>query len=199
MANATIEDALLDITQQLTRLRVPCALVGGLAVSIRAEVRFTRDVDVAVVVSDDAHTEWLVRELRMVRYSPVTLVEHDERHRIATVRLRSPSGFVVDLLGATCGIEAEIVARATLISIGTIGDVRVARAEELLAMKVLSMSERRLQDTIDARNLLEELDAVALEAVTENLKMVTARGYGRGQDLLAKLDALVAANRDSDQ
>jgi hypothetical protein len=35
MANATIEDALLDITQQLTRLRVPYALVGGLAVSIR--------------------------------------------------------------------------------------------------------------------------------------------------------------------
>jgi hypothetical protein len=48
MANPTIEAALLDIVGQLLRLQVPFALVGGLAVSIRAEVRFTRDVDIAV-------------------------------------------------------------------------------------------------------------------------------------------------------
>jgi hypothetical protein len=36
------------------------ALVGGLAVSVRAEVRFTRDVDLAVAVSSDAEAESLV-------------------------------------------------------------------------------------------------------------------------------------------
>lgn len=186
---------LLDIVGQLSRLRVPFALVGGLAVSIRAEVRFTRDVDIAVSVTDDAHTEWLVRELRLVGYSPVALVEQDDQHRIATVRLRSPSGFVVDLLGATCGIEAEIVARATAVVVDIIGEVPVARSEELLAMKVLSLSDRRLQDQIDARNLATSMAATAVEQVAANLRLITERGYHRGQDLEAKLAATLEAAR----
>jgi len=82
----TPEEALVDVTARLTRLGVPHALVGGLAISIRAEVRFTRDVDLAIAVE--------------------------------------PPG------------------------------VAVAMAEHLLAMKVLSMRDARLQDCIDARGLL---------------------------------------------
>lgn len=56
----TIETALADITRKLVAMGRPFALVGGLAVSFRAEVRFTRDVDLAVVVKDDADFESLV-------------------------------------------------------------------------------------------------------------------------------------------
>lgn len=189
-----IEDAISDIAVQLSRLGVPFALVGGIAVSIRAEVRFTRDVDVAVSVPDDARTEWLVRELRAAGYAPVTLVEQEDMQRIATVRLRSPSGFVVDLLSATCGIEHEVVARASSVRFEGVGEYPVARAEELLAMKLLSMSEQRLQDRIDALNLISVLDAPALEVVADTLRTVTTRGYHRGQNLAAKLEATLAAH-----
>ncbi len=47
------ETTLSDIAALLRRQRVPFALVGGLAVSIRGEVRFTRDVDIAVSVDGD--------------------------------------------------------------------------------------------------------------------------------------------------
>ncbi len=195
MANGSIEAALLDIVEQLSRLQVPFALVGGLAVSIRAEVRFTRDVDVVVGVNDDARTEWLVRELRLVGYAPVTLVEQDDQRRIATVRLRSPSDVVVDLIGATCGIESEIVARASPVSLDGVGLVPVARSEELLAMKVLSVTERRPQDQIDARSLLLSLGPGSIDEVTENLRHMTERGYSRGQDLASKLAIVAAAVR----
>ena len=49
----TPEEALVDVTSRLKRLGVAHALVGGLAVSIRAEVRFTRDVDLALSVDSD--------------------------------------------------------------------------------------------------------------------------------------------------
>lgn len=62
------------------------ALVGGLAVSIRAEVRFTRDVDLAVVVDDDADAEALVRELSTAGYRPLAMVEHEIMKRLSTVR-----------------------------------------------------------------------------------------------------------------
>ena len=145
MNGPTPEGALAEIVKTLSQVAVPFTLVSGLAVSIRAEVRFTRDVDLAIGVDGDAAVERLVRELRGFGYRVLALVEHEERNRLATVRLLSDFGVVVDLIVASCGIENEIVAAATAESVWTTGTVPVARAEDLLAMKVLSMTDRRLQ------------------------------------------------------
>jgi len=53
MAEPAPELALAAICGELVRLGRRFALVGGLAVSVRAEVRFTRDVDIVVLVADD--------------------------------------------------------------------------------------------------------------------------------------------------
>jgi predicted nucleotidyltransferase len=187
------EAALAHIALSLRRLGKRFALVGGLAVSVRAEVRFTRDVDLAIGVADDAEMEAVVHDLRGVGYAPVAVVEQTERGRLATVRLESPGGMIVDLLAASSGIEHEIVERATSIAFEDTGDVPVARAEELLAMKVLSMTDERLQDHIDAVNLVLEGDGLDLDAVRANLALIEARGFHRGQDLARKLDAVLDA------
>jgi hypothetical protein len=57
-----LEAALRTVIRDLGDLAKPCALVGGLAVSVRAEVRFTRDVDIAVRVASDAEAEALVHD-----------------------------------------------------------------------------------------------------------------------------------------
>lgn len=183
------EAALHDIAQRLAARGVRFALVGGLAVSVRAEVRFTQDVDIAVAVASDAEVEALVRDLGRDGFALVAVVEQDERKRLAIARLASPSGVVVDLLAASSGIEGEIVAAATTTPI--FSDVPVARAEHLLATKVLSMRDERLQDRIDAVNLLAiaELD---LAEVSRCLDIIRDRGYARGQDLRAKLETLLA-------
>jgi hypothetical protein len=183
--------ALTAIAAELTALGRRFAVVGGFGVSVRGEVRFTRDVDVAVVTADDPDVEALVRELRGRRYDVVALVEHEERGRIATVRLRSPSGITVDLLTASSGIEPEIVARSSPVAIEGIGVVPVARAEELLAMKVLSMDERRLQDRIDAEKLLDVNATLDLARVRANLALIEQRGFGRHQDLGRKLQDIL--------
>src|SRR5580700_2478446 len=100
----------------------------GVALRVIAS-EFTRDVDVAVRIRDDQEVERLVAELRTSGYEIIALVEHDDAKRLATVRLRDPSGVTVDLLTASSGIEAEIVARATPITIEGIGPVPVAQAE----------------------------------------------------------------------
>src|SRR5215472_6784291 len=58
-----LSDALRQVASDLDRRKLRWALVGGFAVSARAEPRFTRDIDVAVAVSDDADSEDLVRLL----------------------------------------------------------------------------------------------------------------------------------------
>ena len=168
------------------------ALVGGLAVSIRSEVRFTRDVDFAISVASDEEAEQVVFALSRRQYRPVTMVEHQSAGRLATARLRSPEGITVDLLFASTGIEPEIVKRATIVDVPGLGDTNVARAEELLAMKILSMSAERLQDRMDAQNLLLFNQDIHQESVRENLRLITAREYHRGKNLLKLLEALVA-------
>lgn len=97
------------------------ALVGGLAVSVRGEVRFTRDVDLAVVVKDDPDAEALLRQLRSFRMVAVRVVEQRATGRLATARMRDADGLAVDLLFATSGIEEEIVLAATPFQMGAAG------------------------------------------------------------------------------
>jgi hypothetical protein len=187
------ERALARIVSSLRARRRAFALVGGLAVSLRAEVRFTRDVDLAVAVADDADAESLVRELGDDGFRPIASVEHDTAQRLSTVRLSSPDGVVIDLLFASSGIETEIVARALEVVVPQIGGLPVARAEELLAMKVLSMRDARLQDRLDALHLLRLADP-DLDVVRANLTLIEARRFHRDQDLHRKLAELLAAH-----
>ena len=138
-----------------------------------------------------------VRDLGSAGYAVLAVVEQTERKRLATVRLRSPSGVVVDLLAASSGIEQEVTGRAQPVAIEGAGTVPVARAEELLALKVLSMSEARPQDRIDASSLLAANDLLDLGDVRDLLARITERGFHRQQDLAAKLDALLANQKGS--
>ena len=187
----TPELTLQQIAHALTRRSRRFALVGGLAVSLRAEVRFTRDVDIAVPVRDDRDTERLVVDSQSDGFLQLAVVEDERRGRIAISRLRSRSGVVVDLLMASSGIEAEIAETASAVTLGA-ESVPVAQAGDLLAMKILSMCEARLQDRIDAQNLIA-MATLDLDQVRDRLRLITLRGYHRDQDLLAKLDTLIAS------
>jgi hypothetical protein len=57
-------------------------------------------------------------------------------------------------------------------------------------MKVLSMSDTRLQDRIDAQRLLQFTPELDVSIVRAHLARITERGYAREQDLEAKLVAV---------
>jgi hypothetical protein len=148
-------------------------------------------VDLAVAVVDDADAEQLILLLRNRSYQVRATVEQDAVGRLSTVRLLSPDGVKVDLLFASSGIEPEIVARAEWIEQGP-GRLPVARAEELVATKVLSADERRLQDHLDFRSLLS-VASVDLGIVRANLQLIEQRGFARQQDLIAKFQSMLAS------
>lgn len=175
----------------MSALAKPFALVGGLAVSLRGYVRFTRDIDFAVVVNDDEEVEAIERDMRSKGYELIALVEQDETKRVATVRLASPLGVTIDLLTASSGIEPEVVARSERVDWDKDLALSVARSEELVALKVLAMTDRRPRDRGDAVALLEL--GVSMHEVEANLRLIESRGYQRKQDLLRKLSDLKAA------
>ncbi|HND34153.1 MAG TPA: nucleotidyl transferase AbiEii/AbiGii toxin family protein [Myxococcota bacterium] len=183
-----LAEVLAKVTADLSELGVPAALVGGLAVSHRVEPRFTRDADLAVAVPSDSQAEELIFQLQQRGYRIAMVLEQTELGRMSTVRLIPPAGtvegIVVDLLFASCGIEAEVVQDAEVGEVFPGLFLPVARVGHLLAMKLLSHDPRRRpQDSQDIVGLLTRINAEENRRCEEAIRMIHSRGFHRNRDL----------------
>lgn len=188
-----IEAALVGVQHDLDDIGTPWALVGGFAVSARVEPRFTRDVDVAVAVTSDADAELLVHGLASRGYLVTTTIDHEPSGRLATVRLEAPGAapVVVDLLFASSGIEPEVVDRAERIELLPGLVLPVAGISALIVMKVLARDDAtRPQDAADLVQLTHAASVADWAEARELAGLVERRGFNRGRDLMADVNAL---------
>lgn len=176
------------------------ALVGALAVSARAEPRFTRDIDLVIAVASDDDAERLVRDLQARGYRVQAIVEQEATLRLATARLmpadEDETGVVLDTLFASSGIESEIVAGSETLEI--LPDLRtpVATTGHLIALKILARDDRlRPQDRVDLVALVAAATPADIEQARSAIALVTRRGFHRGKDLVADLEQFLAAHR----
>lgn len=171
------------------------ALVGGLAVSVRTEPRFTRDIDIAVAVEDDAQAEALVLTLQQRGLDLIASLEQEVTARLATARLalsKVQYGAVLDLLFASSGIEREVVQEAEVLEIIPGTRAPVARTGHLIALKVLSRDDsNRPQDLADLRALVSAATSKDIERARAGLRLITERGYERGRELERDLELLL--------
>ena len=199
---SALGDALSAVANILGSADRHWALVGALAVSARTEPRFTRDVDVAVAIADDAEAEAVVRQFSAQGYSVFSIVEQAAMKRLATARLsrQPPAGeasVIVDLLFASSGIEPEVAQQAESIAILAGIEVPVARTGHLLALKVLSRSPERPQDSADITALMQVLDPVERDRAVDAARLIAARGFARGKSLETEVAALVGTSAKS--
>lgn len=189
-----LEQSLRDIVAALNRCRASFALVGGLAVAVRAEPRLTRDADLAVAVASDAEAEALVHNLRSDDYHVFAAIEHDRVSRLATVRLSRPGyeqSAVTDLLFASSGIEREIVASAESIEVLSGLTLPVAQVGHLIVMKLLARDDRqRPADADDLQGLRAVAQDHDWEIAYAGARLVIDRGYDRDRDLIAAIGQL---------
>lgn len=187
------ESAARTTTDRLDELGVDHALVGGFAVSIRCEPRFTRDIDFVVAVTGDGGAEAVVRALVHDGYEVLATVEQEGAGRLATVRLAlGPGVDVIDLLFASSGIEPEIAVAAQRIEVLPALVLPVATVGHLIALKLLATDDRtRPQDGVDLRALVEVAEVADLELARHAVGLIEDRGYQRGRDLVAALEDLV--------
>ncbi len=192
-----IYQTLQAATALLKQVGASFALIGGLAVSVRSEPRFTRDVDLAVSVSDDSMAEALLGTFGANRYQVLAVVEQEAAGRLASARLVPPeasgAGVVVDLLFASSGIEPEIVRQAQSIELMTGLTVPVARRGHLVALKILARDDNdRPQDWADLQALIKYASPEDLQLARDGLELITSRGFHRGRHLIEDFEALIA-------
>ena len=189
-----VEAAARHIAQHLGALDKSGAVIGGIAVSARCAPRFTRDLDLAIAVADDAEAEALIFALQNGGYRIHATLENTAHRRLATVRLESlgeeAHGVVVDLLFASSGIEAEIVAEAEPLEIFSGITLPVARVGHLLALKILARDDRRRpQDLVDIRSLVAVATEEEIARARNAVRLIQQRGFSRGRDLRRRLAA----------
>lgn len=161
--------------------------------STRTTPRFTRGLDVAVAVPDDAAAESLVSALVKRGYAVVLVTEHETTGRMATVRVVPPGetqlGVVVDLLFASSGIGDELVSAAEPMHVSESLVVPVARSGHLLALKVLSRDDHgRPQDSADIRSLVDGMDPADASLALEAARLIEARGFNRSRNVLGDVE-----------
>jgi hypothetical protein len=190
-----LQQALIRLSGDLQALGLRWALIGGMAVSFRAEPRTTQDLDMVVAVAGDREAERIALNLKLRGYRP-----HDRQPflenpdgRLSTVRLLAPTPagletIGVDLLFASSGVEEEVVAAAEMHTVLPGLYVPVATTGHLIALKVLAGRDK---DRTDLRSLLKEATLEDLQLARETLDRIERRGFDRGKDLQAELARLL--------
>ena len=179
----TLISAASQVLSALRQENVKGCIVGGLAVSARCDPRFTRDVDIAVVVDTDEHAEALMHALASHGLQMAGLVEQEAVGRLAMVRLSTEDGLSVDLLIASSGIETEVVTNAEILEVVQGVLLPVARTGHLIALKLLSVAPGRETDAADLRNLAAVATQDEWNLASEAVAHIQDRGYARGRQL----------------
>lgn len=186
----SLERSLRRCIHDLEEIGVPFALVGGLAVSARAEPRLTRDADLAIAAHDDLEAEAVIARLRSRGYEVRALVEQEAVGRLATARLvHADSGaLVTDLLFASSGIESEVVSGAEVLRVLPDLVLPVASVGHLIAMKLLARDDRnRPADADDLASLMSVANVDDWATAERAIGQIIERGYARGRDLRRSL------------
>ena len=183
----TLTSTASQVLSALRQENVKGCIVGGLAVSARCEPRFTRDVDIAVVVDTDEHAEALIHALASHGLRMAGLVEQEAVGRLAMARLSTQDGLSVDLLIASSGIETEVVMNAEILEVVQGVLLPVARTGHLIALKLLSVAPGRETDAADLRNLAAVATQDEWNLASEAVAQIQERGFARGRQLDAEL------------
>lgn len=165
-----IQEVFKQAAADLDAIGAQWAITGGLAVATRAMPRFTADVDFAISVPSDAEAENLVHRMQIRGYAVGMILEQDYVDRLATVRLTRP-------VPGSSQVFIDVVP--------------VARTGHLVALKLVSRDERRLQDQLDLQVLLSVAKPSDLEEARQAVGLITKRGFNRERDLRRDLDDLV--------
>ena len=161
--------------------------------SIRAEPRTTKDIDLAIAVADDGEAERIIADLMARGYRMLhEPLERADMDRMSTVRLVASgrSGqVVVDFLFASSGIEPEIVASAELREAVAGIELPVITTAHLLATKVLAGRDK---DRADIQSLLRYASQEDILDTRDALDLIARRRYAEGRNLQAEFAEHIA-------
>jgi len=150
----------------LVNERIPGAIIGGVAASIRGRPRLTDDVD-AVILADDVGWERVVSSASPYGIVPRIdgVLDFAARSRVLLLR-HEPSGVDLDVSLGALPFEREVIERSSIEKVGRLR-LRLSSAEDVVIMKALA---RRPRDIADIEGILDVQRDLDLDRIRHYLR-----------------------------
>ena len=161
-----LEAALAGVARLLDGLRVPYMVIGGFAVTVWGQPRFTADLDLTIhcPVPEQSLIKRLLRSLTPLVADPVQFVQGRR-----VLPAQTSAGTAVDIVFAGLPYEVAAIERAVPVEVAGYG-VRICTAEDLIVHKIISSRPR---DREDIRGIVqrrgEQLDRDYLTPIVREL------------------------------
>src|SRR5262245_65246262 len=117
--------------------KVPGVIIGGVAVSMHAQPRYTRDLDALVIVRHGDLPRFVARALKYGFSARVPdPIEFARDTRMLLFRHQA-KGFPLDISLGALAFEEDVIRRATILKVGTLR-IPVAAPEDLIILKAIA-------------------------------------------------------------
>ncbi len=137
-------DAAWEAHQLFVKQGIPYAIIGGIAVQYWGEPRFTRDVDITILVALGEEEMTLRKILAVFSQRIPDALEFSLKHRVCLVQ--SENGCEIDISLGIPGYEEEVVKRAVESDLGNGNIVQICSAEDLIIHKAIAGRPQDLAD-----------------------------------------------------
>lgn len=136
--------AIWEVHEFFTKEDIPYVIIGGIALQRWGEPRFTRDLDVTILVNPDEE-ERIVKKI-LSAFSPriPDSLNFALKNRICLVK--SSDGYEIDISLGIPGYEEEVIRRATECKIEKGCFVKICSAEDLIIHKAVAGRPQDLSD-----------------------------------------------------
>lgn len=138
-----------DIRQFFTKEMIPYAIIGGIALQFWGEPRFTRDVDVTIMIPLGKEGVVLKKILSVFIPRTPDPLQFAQKNRVCLVK--SKDGCEIDISMGIPGYEEEVMRRTVECDIGEDHRVRICSAEDLIIHKAVA---GRPQDLFDIESII---------------------------------------------
>lgn len=129
--------------------KIPYAIIGGIALQYWGEPRFTRDIDVTIIVPM-GEEEMILKKIFSVFPPRISdALEFALKHRVCLVK--SKEGCEIDISLGIPGYEEEVMRRTVECNLGESYIVRICSAEDLIIHKAVA---GRPQDLADIEGII---------------------------------------------
>lgn len=163
-------NAILEVHRFFTKEKIPYVLIGGIALQHWGEPRFTRDVDITILVNF-GEEEVVIRKILSRFPSRISdALEFALKNRICLVQ--SKKGYEIDISLGIPGYEEELMNRAVEYKLIKGHFVRICSAEDLIIHKSIA---GRPQDLTDIESIIiRQGDKLDTEYIQKWLKDFSA-------------------------
>jgi predicted nucleotidyltransferase len=137
-------------------------IIGGIAVTILGAQRFTADVDILVLLSNDQLIDFLDAAVAAGFKSRVTDMPAFARQNRVIPMVHTESGLKADFIMGMIPLEQEIVARAKKVVINKI-EITLPTMEDLIILKAIAHRSKDLTDITGLVKRSQNLDKKRIE------------------------------------